>query len=447
MRERARHCSVFLDEFKYLLSVTAVNALGAIRDKGCNILLAHQSLGDFANCGSDLSESAVRTTILDTTPIKWLYRPADQDTASWVSDQTGRILVATQTVETVRNPELSESLSDVRSVGETERNLYDVNTVMSLPKGCAVCIGAGIPKLARATAIRVDKVDHRPTPAQVTEPVGIDLLERLPAQSDAEDEYDGPAEPLLDQDPETRLLRFLFEETWTHIDIIKDLLADVEEAEWTEMLSALADGNSIRSDELKIGSSSTGEYWGITRKGIDEYQVMSGISAERPAFIKRMLNPRSILHRLDLQRLRLAAERAGWCQWQMPRPSQADGEKSDLSRCDSVTAGQCPGCDRGRTQYQTERRLREDICRASRSAATGTLGHGVLSESGSEDYQVAGKRMYREIEEVEFEGSVVAVGDEHRAVFRFFTYDDDWTDNRVTGKHVGFGLKLPKGYR
>ena len=134
-RNRNRHCSIFLDEFKYLLSATSVNALGAIRDKGCNILLAHQSLGDFANCGSDLSEDGVRTTILDTTPIKWLYRPSDKDTASWISNQTGRILVSTQRSNTVRNLELSESLSASRSVGETERNLYDVNTIMSLPKG------------------------------------------------------------------------------------------------------------------------------------------------------------------------------------------------------------------------------------------------------------------------------------------------------------------------
>ncbi len=427
MRERARHCSVFLDEFKYLLSVTAVNALGAIRDKGCNILLAHQSLGDFANCGSDLSESAVRTTILDTTPIKWLYRPADQDTASWVSDQTGRILVATQTVETVRNPELSESLSDVRSVGETERNLYDVNTVMSLPKGCAVCIGAGIPKLARATAIRVDKVDHRPTPAQVTEPVGIDLLERLPAQSDAEDEYDGPAEPLLDQDPETRLLRFLFEETWTHIDIIKDLLADVEEAEWTEMLSALADGNSIRSHELKIGSSSTGEYWGITRKGINEYQVMSGISAERPAFVKRMLNPKSILHRLDLQRLRLAAERAGWCQWQMPRPARLM-EKDHIYPDATVLRP-----DNVRVAIEAERSIKRKGDYGKIFAGhlgARRLGRWDMVYYLSPDQRTAKwlEKMYREIKEVDFEGSVVAISDEHRAVFRFFTYDDDWTE-------------------
>ena len=158
-RNRNRHCSIFLDEFKYLLSATSVNALGAIRDKGCNILLAHQSLGDFANCGSDLSEDGVRTTILDTTPIKWLYRPSDKDTASWISNQTGRILVSTQSSSTVRNLELSESFSASRSVGETERNLYDVNTIMSLPKGCAVCLGTDLPQLAIATALPVQKVE------------------------------------------------------------------------------------------------------------------------------------------------------------------------------------------------------------------------------------------------------------------------------------------------
>lgn len=426
MRERERHCSIFLDEFKYLLSVTAVNALGAIRDKGCNILLAHQSLGDFANCGSDLSESAVRTTILDTTPIKWLYRPADRDTASWISDQTGRIIVGTQSMETVRNLELSESLSETRTVGETERNLYDVNTVISLPKGCAVCIGAGIPKLARATAIRVDKVDVQPRAAAVAEPVGIDLLERVAAQLVAEYEYDGPSESLFDQEPEKRLLRFLFEETWTHIDIIRGLLGDVAEADCAKMVSALADGKSIRSHELKIGTSSTGEYWGIARKGIEEYQVVSGISADRPVFIKSMLNPKSILHRLDLQRLRLAAERAGWSQWHVPRPSGI--LKKDRIYPDATMLRP----DGVRVAIEAERSIKRKgdypkILAGHLGARR--VGRWDLVYYLSPDKTTARRleRTFAEIDEVVFEGSGVAIGDEHRAVFRFHTYDDDWT--------------------
>ncbi|MDE0308503.1 MAG: TraM recognition domain-containing protein [Acidiferrobacterales bacterium] len=428
MRERTRHCSVFLDEFKYLLSVTAVNSLGAIRDKGCNILLAHQSLGDFGNCGSDLSESAVGSTILDTTPIKWLYRPADQATASWVSDQSGRILVATQRAETARNPELAESLSEVRRIGEVERNLYDVNTVMSMPKGCAVCIGAGIATLARAKAIRVDRMDFRPTPAEVAEPVGINVLKRITASTVADDDCDTPSEPLLDQAPETRLLRFLFEETWTHIDIIRDLLGDGAQEQWMELLAALAEGKSIRCHELRIGSSSTGDYWGITRKGVDEYQLISGVTADRPIFVKKMLNPKSVLHRLDLQRLRLVAERAGWSQWQMQRPAgllQKSGIYPDATVRDRSGARVAIEVERSVKTKSDYRKILLGHLLARRARRWDWVCY--LSPDRSMAKRL--ERIFTDIEEVDYEGSRIEIGEDHRAVFQFFSYGDDWTES------------------
>ena len=427
-RDRQRHCSIFLDEFKYLLSATAVNTLGAIRDKGCNILLAHQSLGDFANCGADLSESAVRSTILDTTPIKWLYRPADHHTASWISDQTGRTLAATQNVEIIRNPELAESLSATRSIGETERNLYDVNTVMSLPKGCAVCIGAGIPQIAAVSAIRVDKVEIQPIPATVAEPAGIDLLERVPVQCVPSSDLDEATQSIFNLEAESRLLRFLFEETWTHIEILRSLMTEMSESTVEGMISDIADRKLIRCHELVIGSSSTGQYWGITRKGIDEYQLITGVSSNRPVFYKSMLNPRSILHRLDLQRLRLIAERNGWRNWRSVRPAGLL-EKGEIYPDATVIRP-----DNFRIAMEAERSIK------SKSDYTKIfLGHlGAWRKRRwdmiyylSPDHATANRlrQIYTEIDEVNFEGWVTAITDEHRDMFRFFTYDDDWADS------------------
>ena len=427
-RNRKRHCSIFLDEFKYLLSSTAVNALGSIRDKGCNILLAHQSLGDFANCGVNLGETTVRTTVLDTTPIKWLYRPADQASASWISDQTGRILAETQSVDTVRNLELSESHLDTRSVREVERNLYDINTVMSLPKGCAVCIGSGIAKLAKATAIKVDKIDVQPNPAPGVNSPGIDLLERLPIQVDADVGSDDSHGRLLEQDAELRLMQFLFEETWTHRDIVRDLLADVADSEFDGILAELSERKSINCHELAIGSTSAGEFWGITRKGIVEYQVISGISSDRPAFIKSMLNPKSILHRLDLQRLRLVAERAGWSQWQAQRPASLM-EKDQIYPDATVRR---PDSKRVAIEVERSVKTKGDYPKIM-------LGHLVARRTGhwdlvcylSPDQATANRlrNIFSEIDELVYEGLKVAVTDEHRAVFQFYSYDEDWSES------------------
>ncbi|MDH8061790.1 Mobilization protein A, partial [Klebsiella pneumoniae] len=68
------HASIMLDEIKYLLSKYVLNALGTLRSRDCNLLLAHQSLGDFGQCGQDLPADFVKTTVLDNTPIRWFYR-------------------------------------------------------------------------------------------------------------------------------------------------------------------------------------------------------------------------------------------------------------------------------------------------------------------------------------------------------------------------------------
>lgn len=56
-REDARHACIFMDEFKYLISRPALEALGAIRDKRAHVIIAHQSLGDLRDCPSTLTRT------------------------------------------------------------------------------------------------------------------------------------------------------------------------------------------------------------------------------------------------------------------------------------------------------------------------------------------------------------------------------------------------------
>ncbi|POK30234.1 Mobilization protein A, partial [Klebsiella pneumoniae] len=79
------HVSVMLDEIKYLLSKYVLNALGTLRSRDCNLLLAHQSLGDFGQCGQDQPAEFVKTTVLDNTPIRWFYRAASLESAQWAA--------------------------------------------------------------------------------------------------------------------------------------------------------------------------------------------------------------------------------------------------------------------------------------------------------------------------------------------------------------------------
>ena len=425
-RNRNRHCSIFLDEFKYLLSATSVNALGAIRDKGCNILLAHQSLGDFANCGSDLSENGVRTTILDTTPIKWLYRPSNKDTASWISNQTGRILVSTQKSNTVRNLELSESLSASRSVGETERNLYDANTIMSLPKGCAVCIGTDLPKLAMVTALPVQKVELYPKPAKSAIGESIDLLERIPKSAISETHEESQHMPLFNRLPKDRLLYFLYEETWTHIDIIFQLLNDVSSEQIEEILKEQFESKLIRNYQFSVGFSSTEQIWGISKRGVSLVQETDGNPESRAVFYKSSVNRTSMNHQLDIQRLRLIAERNGWRDW------KKSGRNSVKEKGEVYPDAVVVRPDHSRIAIEVERTIKgydryPGILVAHLNARKNRKWDEIYYFSPDAQMSRQLERIFSEIGEVNHLGEVLKINDAHRAPFRFLTYNDDWT--------------------
>ena len=425
-RERGRHCTIFLDEFKYLLSQSALNALGSIRDKGCNILLAHQSLGDFANCGSDMSESSVRSTVIDTTPIKWLYRAADYETATWISNQTGQILVATQSSQAVRNLELSEFLSSTRSVGETTRNLIDVNSVLTLPKGCAVCIGAGVPTLALAEAIRVQKIEPCIKIADLALDEGVDLLTRIEVD-DGEGRHQDWASIDWNGDTKEAILRYLFEETWTHIDIVRSRLDQISDEEIMVILTELSEVKLIRNVEVSFLKNSKDEVWGITKPGIMMVQEVLGTEEPRRALDKRTIKPISFNHHLDIQRLRVKAERCGWHGWR-----RMIGSESFIGKSEKIPDAIAKRQDGARIAIEVERTIK------SKRRYPGILAshlHARKNCKWDEIYYFCPdsqskrrlERIFLEITEVKYFQNTVKITDEHFQPFGFYSYDDDWT--------------------
>lgn len=56
---KPRPVTIFLDELKYHLSRPALEGLGAARDKGVHIIMAHQSIKDLYDCPADLDGEAV----------------------------------------------------------------------------------------------------------------------------------------------------------------------------------------------------------------------------------------------------------------------------------------------------------------------------------------------------------------------------------------------------
>lgn len=151
------HASIMLDELKYLLSKYVLNALGTLRSRDCNLLLAHQSLGDFGLCGQDLPADFVKTTVLDNTPIRWFYKAASEESAQWAAAQTGEIRVDVERRKVQREAGNVEHISGDSYIQKEARYLFDVNTLQHLPDGFAVITGLGVAHLGFSSPLRVER--------------------------------------------------------------------------------------------------------------------------------------------------------------------------------------------------------------------------------------------------------------------------------------------------
>lgn len=147
-----RHVTIFADEIRYLMSKKLGDTLGSVRDKNCNLILAHQSLDDL-RCG-DVPSPAV---VIDNTGLRWLYRSTTEEMSKWISSQTGRILVGQESVKLEQNEMGAETGSRERTVRQVERNKIDTNMVQNLPDGVAVMIGAGGARMGFASPIQLEQ--------------------------------------------------------------------------------------------------------------------------------------------------------------------------------------------------------------------------------------------------------------------------------------------------
>ncbi len=166
--EGRRHVSIFVDEVKYFMSKMLADTMGSVRDKGANILLAHQSLADLKS--GEVPDPAV---IIDNTHLRWLYRSTTEQNARWIAAQSGEIQVNSESRLVQRNATGAEIGADERRIQKVPRFQIDTNMVQFLPDGCAVVIGAGPARLAFASPVMVDQVTEGAdmvVPAQDPEP-------------------------------------------------------------------------------------------------------------------------------------------------------------------------------------------------------------------------------------------------------------------------------------
>ena len=175
-----RPVCIVLDEVKYHLSRPALEGLGAARDKGVHLVLAHQSLGDLRDCTKDLNPDAVVDAVVENCSIKICYKVQNPATAEWLAAMSGSIQVDDEVRRVKRNVAQAEIVDPERNIRQAERHFIDTNMLLNLPKGVAVVYGEGLPKFV---SIRPLKVPKTPDAIQVkvvsgtAAPSGVDAID------------------------------------------------------------------------------------------------------------------------------------------------------------------------------------------------------------------------------------------------------------------------------
>jgi type IV secretory pathway TraG/TraD family ATPase VirD4 len=146
-----RPICVVLDELKYHISRPAIEALGAARDKGLHVVMAHQSIADLKDCPQDLNADAVEGAVLENSTIKLIYRVEMPETAKTFAEKSGSILVDDEVRTVDRSLSLAESVSDERKLSQSETTLIDMNRFLTFPKRSGVLFGVGLAKIVNTS--------------------------------------------------------------------------------------------------------------------------------------------------------------------------------------------------------------------------------------------------------------------------------------------------------
>ena len=184
-----RPIAIFLDELKYHLSRPAMEGLGAARDKGVHIIMAHQSIADLKDCPADLNGDSVVGAVVENTTFKLVYKLKDPETAEWVARMSGSILVDDETRKVEANQVLIEELSDDRTIRQAERHFIDSNMLLNLPPFVCFVFTKDLPKPSLISPIKTKKraIEHYHVTPQACDAIIADPIKTIGSNNEREE--------------------------------------------------------------------------------------------------------------------------------------------------------------------------------------------------------------------------------------------------------------------
>ena len=154
---------VILDELSFQISKIFGDSLKVIRDKGLHFILAHQSIKDLTNVPDNMDAQAFAGSVMANCPLKFTYRAVDNETAQYFSEFSGKVLVDDEARNIEQTLSLTDRVAAEKQIRQAERNLIDLNTMLSLPAGTGVLFGNGIAQVSTICPIEVKKTSESKT--------------------------------------------------------------------------------------------------------------------------------------------------------------------------------------------------------------------------------------------------------------------------------------------
>lgn len=198
-------------------------------------------------------------------------------------------------------------------------------------------------------------------------------------------------------------------EVYTVAEIAAQVLGCSRPTAW-RTLAALESDAAIKSEEHMYRGNKI-RLWGLTPHGA----ALAG-RFEAPVFELGRTNPSWIEHRLDTQRMRIAAEKSGWTQWVPERALQGRGLKKVPDAAAIDTRGHLVAIEIER-HCKTQKRYAEIILAYLQEIKANRFARvAFVCPDGVESLV---QRAFSRVEAVKFQGEIVTLTEAHRSRFSF----------------------------
>ncbi|MES9844889.1 MAG: MobC family replication-relaxation protein [Candidatus Sedimenticola sp. 6PFRAG5] len=222
------------------------------------------------------------------------------------------------------------------------------------------------------------------------------------------------------------VLRFMRDETWTHVDVLQELLAFKNVQNVNSTLRPMERDGLLKrvSVDMTYGRSIT--IWGITTTGQAYAFELDEPLEDRPGFEPSKIKPSTLQHRIDLQLARVRAEKAGWTNWE---PGHLLGKRmSGVKLPDAIATdpqGQRVAIEIERT-IKSRKRYSEILVSHLSQRKAGSW-QKILYLSPTTDFAARVQRVFFSISQAKHQGQAFNVTDEHRQPFSFYSLNSgEW---------------------